>query len=80
MLVFKKLIDYLFFLIREVIIQLQKIYIINTLYQDQKQISTTLKLMAEIFIMKQLMTQLNNITKFENKFENNNFENKFKNV
>ena len=27
-----------------------------------------------------IMTQLNNITKFENKFENNNFENKFKNV
>ena len=61
MLVFKGLINYLFFLIQVVIILLMKILIKSIFFQELKQKMTILKLMVEIFTINQLMTQLNNM-------------------
>ena len=65
MLVFKGLINYLFFLMQVVIILLMKIHIENIFFQDLKQKIITLKLMEEIFMINHLMTELNNTTKLE---------------
>ena len=61
MLVFKGLINYLFFLIQVVIILLMKIHIKSIFFQELKQKMTISKLMVEIFTINQLMTQLNNM-------------------
>ena len=63
MLVIKELKDYLFLImkIQQVIIKFLSILSNNIFYQGLKLKVTTLKLMEEIFMTSQLMTQLNNM-------------------
>ena len=56
MLVFKGLINYLFLLMRVVIMLLMKILIEDIFFQGLKQKIVTLKLMEEIFMINLLMT------------------------
>ena len=65
MLVFKGLMNCLFLLMQVAIILLMKIHIKNIFFQGLKQNIMTLKFMVEIFIINQLMTQLNNMMKSE---------------
>ena len=58
MLVFKELVNCLFLLINVVIIILMKKHLINNFFQKLKLKNTMLKLMVEIFMIKQLMIQL----------------------
>ena len=60
--VIKELKDYLFFLteIKVVLIELQLILTQDIFFQELKSAITTLKLMEEIFMIKQLMIQLSN--------------------
>ena len=52
-------------IIKKMIIKFLLILIKNIFFQELKQKITTLKLMEEIFMIKQSMTQLNNTTKSE---------------
>ena len=67
MLVIKELKDFSFLLtvIVVMIIELQLILTKNIFYQELKLKIATLKLMEEIFMISQLMTQLSNTTKSE---------------
>ena len=65
MLVSKESTNYLFFLMQVVIILLMKIHIENIFFQELKQKITISKLMVEIFMINQLMIQLNNMMKLE---------------
>ena len=65
MLVFKGLINCLFLVMQMVIMLLMKIHVKNIFFQDLKQKIMALKLMVEIFMINQLMTQLNNMIKSE---------------
>ena len=64
MLVFKESINYLFFLIQEVML-LMKIHIEDTFFQEQKQQITISKLTEDFFMISQLMIQSNNTMKLE---------------
>ena len=57
--VIKELKDYLFFL-TEIKVELQLILTEDIFFQELKSAITTLKLMEEIFMIKQLMIQLSN--------------------
>ena len=65
MLVFKRLIDYLFLLMVEKMTMLQKIATENIFFQERNLKIITLKLMEEIFMTNQLMTRLKNMRKLE---------------
>ena len=67
MLVFKELLDCLFLLINVamMIIMLMKKHLINIFFQKLELKNTAMKLMVEIFMIKQLMIQLSNMTKSE---------------
>ena len=62
MLALKELVNCLFLLINMLMmmIMLMKKHLIKTFFQKLKLKNTTLKLMVETFMMKQLMIQLNN--------------------
>ena len=63
----KELKDCLFLLmiIQQVAIKFLLILSKNAFFREQKLKATTLKLMEELFMISQLMTQLNNTTKVE---------------
>ena len=64
MLFLKELVNYLLLLIDVVmLIMLMKKHLINIFFQKLQLKNTTLKLMVEIFMINQLMTQLNNTMK-----------------
>ena len=67
MLVFKELVDCLFLLIKVVmmIIMLRKKHLINIFFQKLELKNTSMKLLVEFFMIKQLMIQLSNTTKSE---------------
>ena len=67
MLVFKEFLDCLFLLINVamMIIMLMKKHLINIFFQKLELKNTAMKLMVEIFMIKQLMIQLSNTTKSE---------------
>ena len=67
MLVFKELVDCLFLLIKVVmmIIMLMKKHLINFFFQKLELKNTSMKLLVEFFMIKQLMIQLSNTTKSE---------------
>ena len=67
MLIFKELLDCLFLLINVamMIIMLMKKHLINIFFQKLELKNTAMKLMVEIFMIKQLMIQLSNTTKSE---------------
>ena len=71
MLVFKRLENFFFLLINVVmIILLMKKHLINIIFQKLKLKNTTLKFIVEIFMIKQLMIQLNNTMKSEKHQQN----------